>query len=406
MKVFFRRIHLYLSLAAGLVILVACLTGAILVFEKDLQMAMNKKRYYVEESGARLPLEQLAEKVKTSFPGHKINGIKVYKDAGRSAEISISAPPKKEKGGEQKQPPAAEGKDAKKAQAAPQRQPGFTVFINPYTGEVLQKYSYQETFFYQVFALHRWLLGGQNSIGKYIVGISTFIFLFILVTGIILWWPKTRRIMARRLKIKWDAGWKRLNHDMHLVFGFYSAIFLFIFAFTGLAWSFEWFNNGIYKVTNSPVKQAPPPKSAFVADAKRISPDQALATAQTVSKDAEFYNISFPKDSTEVFSVSSLPTNAAHESATDAVYIDQYSGNVAGTLAFGERSLGARVRSAFKPVHTGSIWGLPSKIIAFIVCLLGVTFPITGTIMWLNRTKKRSKGEGHKVRRMTEPETV
>lgn len=403
MKIFFRRIHLYLSLAAGLVILIACLTGAILVFEKDLQMAMNKKRYYVEHSGPRLSLEQLTDKVKTGFPGHKINGIKVYKDVDRSAEVSISAPPKKDKTGEKKQqqPPSADAKDPKKAQAPPQRQPGFTVFINPYTGEVLEKYSYQETFFYQVFALHRWLLGGQNSIGKYIVGISTFIFLFILITGIILWWPKTRRIMARRLKIKWNAGWKRINHDMHLVFGFYSAIFLFIFAFTGLAWSFEWFNNGIYKVTNSPLKQAPPPKSAYVDGVKRISPDQALAAARTVQKDAEFYNVSFPKDSTEVFSVSSLSSNAAHESATDAVYVDQYSGNVAGALAFGERSLGARVRSAFKPVHTGSIWGLPSKIIAFIVCLLGVTFPITGTIMWLNRTRKKAvKGEAVKVKRM------
>lgn len=395
MKVFFRRIHLYLSLAAGLVILIACLTGAILVFEKDLQMAANKKRYYVEESGARLSLEGLTDKVKTGFPGHKINGIKVYKDRGRSAEVSISAPPKKDgKPAENKPAEAkpAEGRDAKKAGAPPQRQPGFTVFINPYTGEILEKYSYQETFFYQVFALHRWLLGGQNSIGKYIVGVSTFIFLFILITGIILWWPKTRRIMASRLKIKWNAGWKRINHDMHLVFGFYSAIFLFIFAFTGLAWSFEWFNNGIYKVTNSPVKQAPPPKSAYVDGAKRISPDAALASAQTVQKDAEFYSVSFPKDSTEVFSVSSLPAHPVHESATDAVYVDQYSGNVAGTLAFSERSLGARVRSAFKPVHTGSIWGLPSKIIAFIVCLLGVTFPITGTIMWLNRTKKKAKG--------------
>ncbi|HEY0067970.1 MAG TPA: PepSY-associated TM helix domain-containing protein, partial [Flavisolibacter sp.] len=356
MKVFFRRIHLYLSLAAGLVILIACLTGAILVFEKDLQMAMNKKRYYVEQSGPRLSLEQLTGRVKTSYPGHKINGIKVYKDGGRSAEVSISAPPKKDAKPAAEAKPSPEEKDPKKAQAPPQRQPGFTVFINPYTGEVLEKYSYQETFFYQVFALHRWLLGGQNSIGKYIVGISTFIFLFILITGIILWWPKTRRIMARRLKIKWNAGWKRINHDMHLVFGFYSAIFLFIFAFTGLAWSFEWFNNGIYKVTNSPLKQAPPPKSAFMEGVQRISPDQALAVATTMQNDAEFYNVSFPKDSTEVFSVSFLPPDAAHEGATDAVYVDQYSGHVAGTLAFSERSLGARVRSAFKPVHTGSIW--------------------------------------------------
>jgi uncharacterized iron-regulated membrane protein len=40
-------------------------------------------------------------------------------------------------------------------------------------------------------------------------------------------------------------------------------------------------------------------------------------------------------------------------------------------------------------VHVGSIWGLPSKIIAVIVCILGASFPVTGTILWLNRTRKK-----------------
>ncbi len=388
MKIFFRRIHLYLGLAAGLVILICCLTGAILVFEKDLQMMLNKKRYFVEAGTNKLPIEALVKQVKDSFPNAKINAVKVYEDATRSVEVNASVSAKKS---EQKEASKAEtpkqGSAEKKSGAVP-RQPGFTFFVNPYTGEVLEKYSYRETWFYIVFALHRWLLGGEGSIGKYIVGISTLMFLFILITGIILWWPKTNKILKQRLKIKWNAGWKRINHDLHLVFGFYSAIFLFIFAFTGLAWSFEWFNNGIYKVTNSPVKAPLPPKSVYDSSAKKISFDQALAMAKTVYTDVQFYNISMPKDSIEAVSISALSKDPVHESATDAVYLDQYTGAVLKTMKYSERSLGARVRSTFKPVHTGSIWGTPSKIIAFIVCLLGVTFPITGMIMWLNRTKR------------------
>lgn len=390
MKIFFRRIHLYLSFAAGLVILICCLTGAILVFEKDLQMAFNKERYYVPVSGTRLSADSLVKGVKAAYPGAKVNGLKLYMEASRSVEVSVGLPPKKEK--EETKVP----KGGAEKKSPPQRQPGFTIFVNPYTGEVLEKYSYSETFFYKVFALHRWLLGGNNSIGKLIIGISTFIFLFILLTGIILWWPKTKKNLKQRLNIKWGAGWKRINHDMHLVFGFYSAIFLFIFAFTGLAWSFEWFNKGIYDVTNSPLKPPPPPKSNYVADANSISFDKALAAAQNVYPSAEFYNVSVPKDSTDAVNVTLLGNDAVHESATDAVYIDQYSGVVLGKMAFSERSLGAQVRSTFKPVHTGSIWGMPSKIIAFVVCLLGVTFPITGTIMWYNRTRKKAKMEKKK----------
>ncbi|HYC30016.1 MAG TPA: PepSY-associated TM helix domain-containing protein, partial [Chitinophagaceae bacterium] len=88
MKVFFRRIHLYLSLAAGLVILICCLTGAILVFEKDLQMALNKDRYYVDAAGEKLPVTALVKKVKDSFPNAKINAVKLYAKAERSAEIN------------------------------------------------------------------------------------------------------------------------------------------------------------------------------------------------------------------------------------------------------------------------------------------------------------------------------
>jgi uncharacterized iron-regulated membrane protein len=384
MKIFFRRIHLYLSLAAGLVILIACLTGAILVFEKDLQMAMSKKRYYVEAGTSKLSTDQLVKAVKDRYPDAKINGLKVYEAADRSAEVSAVFPAKKDANAE-----APKANAEKKG--PPQRQPGFTIFVNPYTGDVLEKYTYRETGFYQVFAMHRWLLGGEGSVGKYIVGVSTFIFLFILLTGLILWWPKTRKIMQQRLRIKRNAGWKRINHDLHLVFGFYSAIFLFIIAFTGLAWSFEWFNNGIYAVTNSPLKAPPPPKSAYVAGAKRISYDEALAAGKSVYTGAEFYTISLPKDSAEAITINALPKKAVHENATDAVYLDQYSGSVLGKMTYADRSLGARVRSTFKPVHTGSIWGLPSKIIALLVCLCGVTFPITGTIMWINRTRKKNK---------------
>ncbi len=384
MKVFFRRIHLYLSLAAGAVILIACLTGAILVFEKDLQMALNKKRYYVEPTGQRLPVDQLVQKAKAAYPAAKVNTVKMYSDPERSVELNVTMAAK---GKEGEAKPAA----APQAQPAKGRQPGFTLFVNPYSGEVLEKYSYRETFFYTVFALHRWLLGGEGSIGKYIVGISTLIFLFILITGIILWWPKTRKVLVQRLNIKWDAGWKRLNHDLHIVLGFYSAIFLFVFAFTGLAWSFEWFNKGIYQVTSSPMKAPPPPSSVLVADANRISLEQALAKAQTIHQNAVFYTITQPKDSVEVFQVSALRTGALHESATDAVYIDQYAGTVAGQLRFEDRSLGAQVRSSFKPVHTGSIGGTPTKIIAFVTCLFGVSFPVTGVIMWINRTRKKKK---------------
>lgn len=378
MKIFFRRIHLYLSFAAGLVILTACATGALLVFQKELEQAFYHGRYFTNPGAVRLSADTLVARVRSLEPGAQVNSIRIYTDARRNAEIGIT--PKM--------------KDQPKAGALrPQegRGPGITIFIDPYTGQIKDRYNARHSFFFQVMALHRWLLGSNDGPGKYITGVATFIFVFILITGIILWWPRTRRILYQRIRLRRGAGWKRLNHDLHLVLGFYTAIFLFIFAFTALPMSFQWFNKGIYTVTRSPLKNPEPPRSIPIAGSTAISLDMALAQASTVVPSAEFYALTLPRDARSVIAVSALSKNAVHESATDAVYIDQYSGAIAGTLLYEQRSTGARVRSTFRPVHVGSIWGWPSKVIACIVCLAGVTFPVTGTIMWWNRTRGRRR---------------
>jgi len=396
MKIFFRRIHLWLSLAAGAVILVCCLTGALLVFQKELEQAFYHSRYFVSAGNQKPGPDELVKAVKNNNAAAKINGIKIYTDPERSAEINISIAEKKANESfsapQEKNNKTDNTAKAKEPAGKPEsRPPSFTVFINPYTAEILETYNSREGFFYQVMSLHRWLLASPDGIGKTITGVSTLIFLFILITGIILWWPKTKNILLQRLKIKKNAGWKRFNHDLHIVLGFYSAIILFIFSFTALAWSFEWFNEGIYKVTNSPLQPPPPPASVYVADAKRITYNEALQAAQTVLKDAQYYNIAKPKDSLATIAVTALSKNPVHESASDVVYIDQYSGKPIGTMLFSERSTGSQVRSTFRPVHTGSIYGTPSKIVAFLVCLFGASFPVTGVIMWINRLKKKRK---------------
>lgn len=392
MKVFFRNIHLYLSLAAGLVIMTCCFTGAILVFEKELQEAFNHDRYFVKQESLQLPIEKLINNVKQKFPTAKIASVKVYPNPKRSVEIGVSIPEKGNtgKGLDGRSEKGSEIKGRLPGGPAGGGRPTHTAFVNPYTGQLLELYNYRETFFYTMFSLHRWLLGNEASIGKTITGVATFIFLFILITGIILWWPRNKAILKKRLKIKTGSSWKRLNHDLHIVLGFYSAIFLSIFAFTALAWSFKWFNDGIYTITNSSMKPAETPHSVFEAGKRVINYDSAFIVISNAVTDVQYYTLRAPGDSTGIFSAVVLPIGV-HESAADNYYIDQYTGRIVGAVKYRDKNLGQKIRSTFKPVHVGSIYGLPSKIIAFLVCFLGVTFPITGTIMWLNRLKKNKR---------------
>jgi uncharacterized iron-regulated membrane protein len=109
MKVFFRRIHLYLGLAAGLVITISCLTGALLVFEKELTEAFNHSRYYVQPAGARLPLDKVAALVKEQVPGAGISRIQVFADPSRTMQVLLE---EGKKGGK-KESKAAAGEKAR-----------------------------------------------------------------------------------------------------------------------------------------------------------------------------------------------------------------------------------------------------------------------------------------------------
>ncbi|HYF01956.1 MAG TPA: PepSY-associated TM helix domain-containing protein [Patescibacteria group bacterium] len=377
MTVFFRNIHLYLSLAAGIVIAIVCFTGAVLVFEKEWNMSIYPERYYVQPGSEKVSLKKLAEELKKKEPLAKVNSLKIYSEPDRNIEINFA---KKEKGA---------------AQKPSERGGGIIAYANPYTGEITAFSSQKSPFFLTMFQLHRWLLAGET--GKMIVGVSTVFFLFIIATGLVLWWPKTKAIVKQRLKLKLDGGWKRINHDLHIVLGFYTSIFLFAFAFTGLAWSFEWFNNAIYAITGTQNIRQEPPKSVFKNDATPISFDVVFAKVLKKYPDAEYYVINAPKGEKATIAVTFLPADAAHERATNQVFIDQYSGEIAGRLFFKDRNFGQRVRSTFYPVHVGSIGGLPGRIIAFISCILGATFPITGIVMWLVRLKKERKKKLHKA---------
>jgi uncharacterized iron-regulated membrane protein len=396
MKIFFRNIHLYLSLAAGSVIMIACLTGAVLVFEKELQELFNSERYFVKPEGERLSADLLVKNLQSAHPGYQVSSLKMYSDTTRTVEIGYLEKEPHVKSALTSAASFSKEGSGKKVQAEgskPSEGAKKSAFVNPYTGQIVELYSYRETFFYKVFALHRWLLGKNDGIGKYIVGVSTFIFLFILLTGVILWWPKTRKVLAQRIRVKWDGSWKRLNHDLHIVLGFYTAIFLFIFAFTGLAWSFQWFNKAIYKVTRSEMKPpADPPSSLYMEQKRSLGFERILKVSSQQITDALYYTISSPKDSVGVYAVTVL-TKQAMEMASDTYYLDQYTGQTIGVLKFTDKNLGQRVRSTFKPVHTGSVFGVYSKLLAFITCLLGVTFPITGTIMWISRLKKKNRKE-------------
>lgn len=419
MKTVFRNIHLYLSLAAGIIIFCSCLTGTILVFEEEIEHALHHNRYYAEPSGARLPVSQLVFNAVKEVPKAKPTSVKVYAEADRTVEIGLITSEKKGEGREQRKPHDAENEHQHADEPDRQNQkhpdknsieihgkkpgdgggrPNLTVFADPYTGKVTDRFNRRKSFFYTVEMLHRFLLAGKNSIGNTIVAFSTLFFLFILITGVVLWWPKNKKIMRQRLHYKWTGGWKRLTHDLHIVTGFYTSLFLLVIVFTGLIMTFPWANKLLFAIAGSKpeFEQSKPPISAYQPSLKPLSIDQILANNSVEIKDAASYSVRSPQDSTGTFSLN-VVTKGTIETAGDTYFIDQFSGKIISIQKFSNKNSGQRALAFVKPIHTGSVYGLPTKIISFIVCLLSLIFPVTGVMMWLNRIKKktgkRSTGE-------------
>ena len=191
MKKFFAKIHLWLSIPFGIIIAIVCLTGAILVFEAEILEFCYPSRYFVKEIKSEpLSPATLMDTAREQLPDSiKINGIRVSSDPKRTYQLILP------------------GKKA-------------ACFINPYTGEITG-IDDGKGFFMKIMRLHRWLLDeykrdGSFAWGKTIVGYSTLVLAIIIISGLVIWYPRNKKALKNRLKIKTKAGWFRFLYDLHV----------------------------------------------------------------------------------------------------------------------------------------------------------------------------------------------
>jgi len=71
--------------------------------------------------------------------------------------------------------------------------------------------------------------------------------------------------------------------------------------------------------------------------------------------------------------------------------MDQYSGKIVKTEIFKDKPFKERVAGSIKAIHVGNVYGTFTKIIYFLACLIATSLPVTGTMIWLNKMKKKGK---------------
>jgi uncharacterized iron-regulated membrane protein len=177
-----------------------------------------------------------------------------------------------------------------------------------------------------------------------------------------------------------------------VVLGFYTSLFLFGLALTGIIMSYRWATEGLFFLTNSkPTVGLLAPKSAAPGNPRAVAYDAALRAGQVTYSAAEYWRVGVPKDSAAAVAVSAPSTLPLRHLGLDTLFVDRTTGAALGQHLYARQTAGAQLRRMAKPLHTGEIGGVWTKILALVVTLCSLTFPITGVLMWLNRTRKKPK---------------
>jgi uncharacterized iron-regulated membrane protein len=378
------KIHLILGLASSLVVFIVAITGAIWAFESEISDLAQPYRRVEARKQAYISASKLKELARPYFKNQHIDGIE-FSGANRAAVIRAW-----KKQGDHYTPMSA--------------------YFNPYDGTFLH-FSQGRGFFEVVIDLHINLLLGD--VGREIVDYSTLVFVVMLISGIVLWWPKNRAASKQRFRFNWknSTKWRRKNYDLHNVLGFYAAWIAIFIALTGLAWGFDWVNKAIYYSFSAgadyvewlEVRSKSPKEMAVLPNIEDRVFEQA---SQAYGKPFASLSIYFPNDGKSAISCNVNPSaKTYYRSAT--YHYDARDGKPLGQEKFEDMNAGQKVRSMYYDIHIGKILGFPGQVLVFLASLIVASLPISGTIIYFGRKRKQaSKENSGKESREMKPELI
>jgi uncharacterized iron-regulated membrane protein len=367
-----RTLHLWLGLASGLVVFVVSLTGAIFVFQDEVRDVVQPWRKVEAAATPYLRPSRLQAVVERNHPDLT------------STFFMLMGPDR-----------------AAVVYGTDRAGHSFATFVNPYTGREVFCLDLRRDFFSIVQNIHMYLLL-PPGVGEWVVGISVLLFVVLLVTGLVLWWPTRKTDRRRSFTIKWGARWRRVNYDLHNVLGFYAASLALVLALTGLVMSFEWVNNAVYRAANLgrsfPAEKTPPAVDTLQTAAS--GPPLVDAFYQQMrrgSPAAQMHYVALPGAAHQpVYAIAYQQALAYHH--RDEYYFHPITGQLLKMTPHAAKSRGQQLIDSNYDIHVGQIMGLGGKIVAFLVSLLCASLPVTGTLVWWGkRSKSKSQSRRHSM---------
>jgi uncharacterized iron-regulated membrane protein len=342
-------LHLYAALLTGIVMVVLAVSGCLLIFERKIDKWTNPSVSYVTPQGEQLPFTKILVQLNTAFPQRRVKQID-QDEPNNSIVATLND----------------------KTQ----------VYVNGYTGQILGTRTSLLPSDY-VRLVHRVLLVGK--VGGWIVATTTFLLLFQSLSGMYLWWP------LKRITVKRKTSWIRINFDLHHALGFYTFAFVSLICITGIARYYEKrLEPLVNRVTNTEAIETDLPSRNIPTQtnaASKITIDDAVAIAKAQLPGSSLVRIIPPENKNSSFVVRMRFPGDEQPSARSWVVVDQYSGEVLSRLDMRSEPVGGQFGAVNRSVHTGDIYGWPTRLLIGLSSLAVVLQTITGFIMWWKRKK-------------------
>ncbi|MEP7363077.1 MAG: PepSY-associated TM helix domain-containing protein [Acidobacteriota bacterium] len=335
------NIHLYAALVFGAFILVLGLTGSVIVFTEEIDRALNPNLFSVEIGGEPLPVAEIRKMLPGHMPGLQTVSLRLPQHPGDTYFAQFK---------------------------------GKHYFINPFNGQLVGVRD-EQTLASRLSKLHTSLLMGKA--GAAVVHASSIVLLFLVVSGVYLWFP------YKRWRIAFTATLRRTAFDMHLALGTFTFVLIGIFAATGIVLSFERETRQLLIA----IVQPPPGLGRNVRSqpqpgARPLVEDEAIAAAVIALPDAKPLAVQSPANATASFIVTLRHPEDRTPIGRSWVTIDQHSGHTLAMQSSRTVAAPTRALNVARALHTGDIFGLPSRVVMMFASIIVALQMITGTYLW------------------------
>jgi uncharacterized iron-regulated membrane protein len=365
------QVHSIIGLAISLLLSVIALTGVTMSFEDEIQASLNAGMTHVEaHSAPMLAPDELIARLQASHDYGKVSAITMTSDPSAAVRIRFAR---------------SEGSSWPSS-----------VYVDPYDGHLLGT-PRGEDFFATVRRLHRWLLlpGDINGYGRQITGVVAIGLIVLLISGIVLRWPRRAGSIKMWLKPSLALRGRGFQRSLHSVVGTWVLIIYLVMAFTGLWYSFDWYRNGAIWLLSRPSTAAAPmqpksPRGVRTTDAGPPVLDRVWSAFLRLQGDRfATAQLTLPAGAGTLVRIRSWPRDSSHDGARDEFRIDAVTGQVMSSEIYADKSLGERILASVLDIHRGAILGWPGKLLFMLAAALMPLFMVTGFMLYLSCRKHR-----------------